>query len=79
MGKIELLVITGGFFLLLFLIVFYLKIRESPDNNLRWASRHHLLGEREYARGNIEDADYHYTLARIYRETVFKGDDDGMV
>jgi uncharacterized membrane protein len=73
-GKIEFIVIMGILLLMISLLVFFLKTRDSPTNYLRWASRHHLLGEREYVRGHIEEANFHYAIAKIYREKVFKGE-----
>ena len=73
-GKIGIAMIAGGVVLLIFMLYFFLRIRDSPANYLRWASRHHYLGEKEYARGNMEEADFHYALAKIYREKVFKGE-----
>jgi len=68
-------IILAGFVVifLIFILLIYLRIRESPGNNLRRARKHHKLGEKYYNEGDVEEAELHYEIAKQYREKALKG------
>jgi hypothetical protein len=55
-------------------LILYFRIRDSPGNNLRWARKHHALGEKHYEKGELEKSRLHYEIARQHREKALKGE-----
>ncbi|MBN2367653.1 hypothetical protein JXC34_01445, partial [Candidatus Woesearchaeota archaeon] len=55
-------------------LILYLRLRDSPKNNLRRARKHHQIGEKLYSEENHEEAKLHYEIAKEYREKALKGE-----
>lgn len=54
--------------LIILLIIWNYTLRNTKSNNMRWARRHHLKGEKAHREGDEETAKMHYERAREYRE-----------
>jgi len=69
-------ILLAGFVVvfLIFILLLYIRLRNSPRNNLRRARKHHKLGQTYYEDGDDEEAHLHYEIAKQYRERALKGD-----
>lgn len=70
--KINNTVIIVGAAALLLLVVVYFLLRDTPEKNLRKASKYHKLGEMHFQKGNSEEARLNYEIAKTYREKALK-------
>lgn len=66
---LQIIIIIG---VLVFALVLYLFLRDSPKNNFRRARKHHKLGDKYYSSGDHEEAKLHYEIAKQYREKAME-------